>query len=381
MTRATAVGATGGRRLSDDQRLAWLRLIRSENVGPITFRDLVNQYGGATAALEALPEIARRSGRGRSYRACGRAEAEAELASARQSGAELVAMGEPGYPTLLAALEAPPPVLYVKGRKELAERPAIAIVGARDASAAGRKLTRMLAADLGREGVAIVSGLARGIDAAAHEEALATGTIGVVAGGIDVVYPPEHAALQAAIARDGLLIAESAPGLEPRGRDFPRRNRIISGIAYGVLVVEAAKRSGSRITANFALEQNREVFAVPGNPLDPRAEGTNGLLKSGATLVTEAADILRVLAPLVGRPPPQPALPLTEIEPMAGINGPPGADERTRLIAALGPAPVEVDTLARETGVPIYRVRALLIELDIAGRIERHAGDRVSLLT
>ena len=379
---AAGSGPATARHLTDAQRLAWVRLIRSENVGPVTFRDLVNHYGGAERALAALPQLSRRGGRLSGIRICTREEAEAEIAGARKAGAALIAAGEPGYPPLLAAIEAPPPILYAKGRTELAARPVVAIVGARDASAAGRKLTRMIATDLAKAGLVIASGMARGIDAAAHEASLETGTIAVVAGGIDVVYPPEHAELHFRIAREGLLLAENALGLEPRGRDFPRRNRIISGIAYGVLVVEAARRSGSRITANFALEQNREVFAVPGHPLDPRAEGTNQLLRSGAVLVTEAGDILSVLAPMIGSDIGAPQTPLMaeiatepDLAPPADI----APDERSRIQMALGPAPIEIDTLARETGIDIAHVRAVLIEFDLAGRIERHAGNRVSL--
>ncbi|MEM7192248.1 MAG: DNA-processing protein DprA, partial [Pseudomonadota bacterium] len=293
----------GDIRLSDAQRLAWLRLLRSENVGPATFRALVNQFGGAEAAIEALPELSRRGGRAQAIQLCSIEDAEAELARARAIGAHLVAHGEPGYPPALAHVDASPPLIYVKGRLELAAMPMLAIVGARNGSAAGQKFTRQIAKALCLAGFAIASGLARGIDTAAHHASLEHGTIAVVAGGIDIVYPPENAELQEAIGTRGLIVSERMPGLKPRGKDFPRRNRLISGISLGVLVVEAAQRSGSLITARFAGEQGREVFAVPGNPLDPRATGTNNLLKQGATLVTEISDIVDALAPILGGPP------------------------------------------------------------------------------
>jgi len=263
-----------GARLDGRQRLAWLRLIRSENVGPATFRALVNQFGGAEAAIEALPALSRRGGRAQDIRLSTMGEAEAELEAADRIGAHLVAVGERGYPPSLAQVDAPPPLIYVKGRIELAEMPIVAIVGARNGSAVGQKFTRQIASALGLEGFVIASGLARGIDTAAHTAALEHGTIAVVAGGIDITYPPENEALQKAIGERGLLISERSPGFSPRGKDFPRRNRLISGIALGVVVVEAAERSGSLITARLAGEQGREVFAVPGSPLDPRPAPT-----------------------------------------------------------------------------------------------------------
>jgi DNA processing protein len=365
------------RPLTEGQRLAWLRLIRSENVGPVTFREIVNHFGGAEEALDALPELSRRGGRGRAIRICTKADAEAELAKVAMAGATAAAIDEDGYPPLLAATEAPPPILYLKGRRELAAQTALAIVGARDASAAGRKLTGTIADALGRAGIVVASGLARGIDTAAHEATLRTGTIAVVAGGIDIVYPPENEALTRRIEQDGLVIAENPPGFVPRGQDFPRRNRIISGLAMGVLVVEAAQRSGSHITTRFALEQGREVFAVPGHPLDPRAAGTNRLLKQGATLVTEAADVLEVIAPMLARPVdiPRRLDPPAKPRPTEVATG-----ERKIILEALGPAPVGVDDLVRTTGLEARIVRVVLLELDLAGRLERHGGQRVSLV-
>ncbi len=367
-------------KLDDAERLACLRLIRSDNVGPVTFRELINHFGGAELALEALPELAARGGRRAKIRITTRAEALRELERAGKIGAAPLFTIEPGYPPALAAIDAPPPMLYVKGRPDVLLRHAVAIVGSRQASAAGHKMTRLFADAIGSAGYVVVSGLARGIDAAAHQAALATGTVAVVAGGVDVIYPPENAALHAAIAERGAVVSEMPPGFEPRAKDFPRRNRLISGISLGVLVVEAAKRSGTLVTARLAGEQGREVFAVPGHPLDPRAEGTNQLLKTGATLVTTPEDVIEALAPLSG-------LQSAAFEDTATTDWtpprqepPPLLDEsdRARVIEALGPAPVDIDSLARATGLGIRAVNVVLMELDLAGRISRHGQQLVS---
>ncbi len=368
-------------RLNRRQRLNWLRLIRSENVGPATFRALVNEFGGAEAAIAALPLLSRRGGRAQDIRLCSEAEAEAELDAAERLGAGLVAIGESGYPPALAQVDAPPPLLYAKGRLALADIPIVAIVGARNGSAVGQKFTRSIATDLGLEGFVIASGLARGIDTAAHLAALDHGTIAVLAGGIDVVYPPENEELQQKIGEQGLLITERSPGFSPRAKDFPRRNRLISGISLGVVVIEAAERSGSLITARFAGEQGREVFAVPGSPLDPRSAGTNNLLKQGAGLVTCARDIVEALAPILGRPPAPPPVELAAAdehkapEPLPDI----GQSERELIVAALGPSPVDIDELIRATGVETRKVHIVLLELDLAGRLQRHGQQLVSL--
>lgn len=416
-TDALPLSEGGTTVLTHEQRIAWLRLIRSENVGPITFRELVNQFGGAGQALAALPTLSRRGGRKQALRICRRDEAEAELDTIDRLDAHLVAIGEPGYPAWLARIEAPPPLLCIKGRPDIVVRPIISIVGSRNGSAAGLQIARKLAADLGACGFTIASGLARGIDASVHRASLATGTVAVLAGGVDIVYPPEHADLHRQIAREGLLICERPPGLDPRAQDFPRRNRLISGVAAGLIVVEAARRSGSLITARFAAEQGREVFAVPGNPLDPRAEGTNGLLKNGATLVTDADDVTSALAAtLSGR-----TLAMTpghvreadnsllmgssrvfrgdvggretngEISAGGGTYGadsvaesadaPTSADVRDSIVRSLGPAPVELDTIARVTGCTARDLRVVMLELDLAGRIEHHPGNRISLLS
>jgi DNA processing protein len=262
-----------GVRLTDEQRLDWLRLIRSPNVGPRTFRTLVNHFGGARAALEALPSLARRGGAGGATQVCSRADAEREIAAAEKLGVALVALGEPGYPPRLQMIDDAPPLVAIRGQAAAFALPMVAVVGSRNASGAGMKFTQRIARELGEAGFAVVSGLARGIDAAAHRASLATGTIAVLAGGHDRVYPAEHMELLDDILSAGAALSEMPLGWEPRGRDFPRRNRLISGLSLGVVIVEAAKRSGSLITARFALEQGREVFAVPGSPLDPRAEG------------------------------------------------------------------------------------------------------------
>jgi len=369
-----------GKRLNDAQRLAWLRLIRSENVGPATFRALVNQFGGAQNAIEALPTLSRRGGRAQDIRLCSVTEAEAELEAADRIGAHLVALGEDGYPAALAQVDAPPPLIFVKGRLALAAIPIVAIVGARNGSAVGQKFTRQIASALGLEGFVVASGLARGIDTAAHNAALEHGTIAVVAGGIDIIYPPENESLQTAIGERGLLLSERAPGFSPRGKDFPRRNRLISGIALGVVVVEAAERSGSLITARLAGEQGREVFAVPGSPLDPRAAGTNNLLKQGATLVTDVNDILDTLAPILGRPTPPPSELASSDETLTPAPLPDiGQTERDRVIEALGPSPVDIDELIRATGLAARKVHIVLLELDLAGRLQRHGQQLVSL--
>jgi DNA processing protein len=366
-----------GMRLTDAQRLDWLRLIRSDNVGPRTFRMLINHYGGARAALEALPELARRGGAPKPARVMTEAEADREIDASRRRGVALIAIGEPDYPPRLRMIDDPPPLLAVRGRTGVLGSPMVAMVGSRNASAAGAKFAERIARELGAAGFVIVSGLARGIDAAAHRASLDSGTIAVLAGGHDHIYPAEHIGLLEAILSAGAAVSEMPIGWEPRGRDFPRRNRLISGLSLGVVIVEAARRSGSLITARFALEQGREVFAVPGSPLDLRAEGTNGLLKQGATLVTEAADVLAVLQPILGR---APDLPATEPDHVPEPLTEPGSDERERIIALLGPTAVSIDDLIRLSRSTPAIVRTVLLELEIAGRLNRHGGGMVSLL-
>jgi DNA processing protein len=370
------VNNQAGRHLTDQQRLDWLRLIRSEHVGPRTFRTLLNHFGGAAAALAALPDLARRGGARGATKVCTRADAERELTAAERLGVTYLALEEPDYPVRLQAIDDPPPLIAVRGNRAALALPAVGIVGSRNASAAGAKFAQMLARDLADAGFAVVSGLARGIDAVAHRAALTTGTIAVLAGGHDRIYPPEHTELAHALFANGCAISEMPLGWEPRAHDFPRRNRLISGLALGVVVVEAAKRSGSLITARFALEQGREVFAVPGSPLDPRAEGTNSLLKQGATPVTEAADVISVLQPILGRP----AAPVSQpLEPSRLTDRADSEEAAARVMALLGPTPVTIDDLIQLSGVGAAVVRTVLLELEIAGRLQRERGGRVAL--
>jgi DNA processing protein len=367
-----------GVRLTDEQRIDWLRLSRSQNVGPRTLRTLINHFGDARTALDALPTLARRGGSGGVPQICSRQQAERELAAAESLGAVFIAQDEPDYPLRLRMIDDAPPLLAVRGNRTAFALPAVAIVGSRNASGAGLKVTQQLARGLGAAGFATVSGLARGIDAAAHRSSLDTGTIAVLAGGLDRIYPPEHADLIDAIVPAGIVLTEMPFGWEPRARDFPRRNRLISGLSLGVVIVEAAKRSGSLITARLALEQGREVFAVPGSPLDPRAEGTNGLLKQGATPVTEAADIVSVLQPIMGL-----NLAAREPESSAGESmdgAEPDNGGRSQVMSLLGPVPVSVDDLIRLSNASPRAVRIVLLELEIAGRLERHGGGLVSLV-
>jgi DNA processing protein len=361
--------------LSDRERCAWLRLARTENVGPVTFRNLLARFGSPSAALDELPRLAGRGG-ARNFVLPPAEDSVRELEALDRLGGRMIAACEAEYPAGLEALEAPPPVLSVLGHPHLLQKEMIAIVGARNASALARKLADILARELGLAGLIVVSGLARGIDAAAHEAALAVGTVGVVAGGVDVIYPPENERLYAAIRNQGVILSEMRLGEAPQARHFPRRNRIVSGLARGVVVVEAAERSGSLITANYALEQGREVFAVPGSPLDPRARGANRLIKQGATLVETAEDILSVLSPMLGGVfresdslSPTPTNLALEAE----------ADRiRDMVEEALGPSPVEIDELVRQLGAPVAAVLTVILELELAGRCQRHPGNRVS---
>jgi DNA processing protein len=360
--------------LTDAQRIDWLRLIRSDNVGPRTFRSLVNHFGSARDALERLPEMARRGGASRHQRICSEADARGELAASERLGVSLIAPGEAGYPPRLATLDDAPPLLGVRGAHEVLMRPMIAIVGSRNASGAGLKFASRLAGDLSDAGFVIASGLARGIDQSAHRASIDGGTVAMLAGGQDKVYPPEHEDLLAAIVASGGAISEMPLGHAPRARDFPRRNRLISGATLGVVVVEAALRSGSLITARIAAEQGREVFAVPGSPLDPRAAGTNDLIKQGATLITEASDVIDAVEPIMGRPI---ELGEPDDDPLASE---PDASDRARIVNLLGPTPVLLDDLIRMAEASPAIVRTVLLELELAGRLDRHGGGLVSLI-
>ncbi|WP_342149216.1 DNA-processing protein DprA [Methylorubrum sp. SB2] len=394
--------------LTDAQRFDWLRLIRTERVGPRTFRGLINRFGSAAAALDALPDLTKRTGK--PIVPATKAQIERELAAAARLGVRYLAMGEAEYPKSLHATDTAPPLIALRGAAGAILKPSVAIVGSRNASTAGLAFTERLAMGLGEAGLVVVSGLARGIDARAHRAALKGGTVAVIAGGHDKIYPDSHKGLVDEILEaGGAIVAEMPMGWVPRGRDFPRRNRIISGLSLGTVVVEAARRSGSLITARFALEQGREVFAVPGSPLDPRAEGTNDLIRQGATLVAEVEHVLTVIEPLISggegkaggvadRPEPEdadywdeidldgtgprPAVAVLHEAPAPFHTAPSDDDEAgERLLAALSPAPVGTDALARATGLPVRVVHSLLLELELDGRIERHGSGTVSLLS
>ncbi|SDG57136.1 DNA-processing protein DprA [Roseospirillum parvum] len=370
--------------LSRQDRLDWLRLWRSENVGPVAFRHLLASHGSAAAALEALPELAARGGRKRPIRVASQRRAAQELAAIEQLGGHLLAQGEAGFPPLLATLPDAPPMLCVLGNPHILKTPTLAVVGARNASINGRKLAHRIAHDLAEAGFLVISGLARGIDTAAHAGALAAGrspgTVAVLAGGADVIYPPENASLYDHILGLGAVVSEMPPGTEPQAKLFPRRNRIISGAALGVVVVEASARSGSLITARLAGEQGREVMAVPGSPLDPRAEGPNHLIRQGATLVGSAAEVIEALGPPERRAlaaPDEPAFspPPVAIAPQAELDM-----ARHRLGRELGPGAVTVDELIRRCQLSPSAVAVALVELELAGRLERQPGNRVALV-
>jgi len=409
--------------LSEEQLVDWLRLIRSENIGPRTFRQLINRFGGAGAALEALPSLAARSLRGRTIRIATRDDALREVEASRALGVRFVSTGDPDYPPLLKEIADAPPLIATRGVSWAGQRDSVAIVGSRNASAAGLTFAERLARSLALENYVIVSGLARGIDAVAHRAALETGTIAVLAGGHARPYPSEHARLVEEIAERGLIVSEMPLEWEPRGRDFPRRNRIISGLSRATIVVEAARRSGSLITARFANEQGREVFAVPGSPLDPRAEGVNDLIRQGATLCARPEDVISVLAENAGAPtrkdlfdddalggeetlideldlfsdlddsafeeravatrfsaskPPADCRP--DIDARMQGEAPLRADAHEIVVSLLGPAPVSVDDLIRVAGLTAREVQGVLVELDVEGRLQRHGANRVSLV-
>ena len=403
-------------RLSDAQTLDALRLIRSENVGPRTFRALVARYGTVTQAIAALPELARRGGARRSIRVATREEAEWEMEAMARTGMRFVAWSGPEYPPALAAIDAAPPLISVRGNLEVLQSPMVAIVGSRNASAAGLTFTERLARGLGQAGLAIASGLARGIDARAHRATIETGTVAVLPGGQDQVYPPDHASLLDHIIERGAAVSEMPMGWVPRGQDFPRRNRIVAGLALATVVVEAARRSGSLITARYANEQGREVFAVPGSPLDPRAEGANDLLKQGASLCTRPEDVIDALQPLLAdgwrkTEPPRREAPdaprswregdlfseggdgeaadlaanLTadagryDYDGSAALRPPADLGVSERLAGLLGPSAIGIDEMARALDAPIREVHQAVLELELAGRLARHGGNRISL--
>lgn len=359
---------------SDPDRLAWLRLARSRNVGPASFQRLLKRFGGAGEALDALPEIAAKGGASK-YTACSLRQGEEELRRANAVGAAMICLGDRAYPARLAEIVDPPPFIWALGDRTLIERDMIAVVGARNASSLGLAMARRLAADLGARGYVVASGFARGVDAAAHKATLDTGAVAVMAGGVDHIYPKENAALHAEMIEKGLILSEAPIGLAPQGRHFPRRNRIVSGLSRGVALIEAAARSGSLITARLALEQGREAMAVPGSPLDARADGCNELIRAGAALIRNADDVEEALAA------PR-TLTLHEEPAFFGPSGPDGeapADLSARARALLGPSPVEIDVLARDLSVHPAHLAEALMDLEIAGVVERRAGGLIAL--
>lgn len=365
-----------GIRLTERQRLNWLRLIRSENVGPATFKDLINHCGSAERALSMLPDMAQR-GNSR-IKIATQDDAEKELAALEAFGARLIGIGEPEYPAALRQIPGAPPLLTIKGNFELVHRPMLAIVGARNASVNGSKFAAKIADDLGQSGYVTASGLARGIDANVHQASIEYGTLAALAGGLKQPYPPENKTLFDKICSEGLAITEMPFDWKPVARDFPRRNRLIAGVALGLLVVEAAKRSGSLISARRAAEFGRLVFAVPGSPLDPRAQGTNSLIQDGAILTTNAKDIIDALSPMQSMQ-VQLSISIEEQNDVETKIHMPDQTERALIVDALSVTPVEIDDIIRHTGCPTQMVHLVLLELDLSGQLNRHAGGLVSI--
>ncbi len=365
------------RPLSAPEKRDWLRLARTSNVGPITFCQLIRRFGSASAALDAIPEIVKRGGN-KKFVLPAVSSVEDELERIEKIGAKLVAWCEPDYPESLAAIEDAPPLITLRGHPHLLLKPCIGMVGARNASLNGRKMAEALAADLGKSGFVVVSGMARGIDGAAHGASLATGTIAVLAGGVDVVYPEENRRLYEKLVDVGCIVSDMPMGLEPFSQLFPRRNRIISGLSLGVIVVEAALQSGSLITARMALDQGREVFAVPGSPLDPRAKGTNDLLRQGAVLTERVSDILNHISTqprLLSEPPAN-----DYFSAFGPVDGAALASGREKILENLSTCPVSVDELTRQCHLSPEIVLTVLLELELIGQVERQVGNKVSLI-
>ncbi|MCF6327251.1 MAG: DNA-processing protein DprA [Devosiaceae bacterium] len=375
--------------MNKSQLISWLRLIRSSNVGPTTFRQLINRFGSANAALEILPELTLRGGAKSAPKICSIEQAENEIEQLDSIGARLVSISDADYPFLLKHIHSPPPLLAIAGQLPRNDNKSLAIIGARNASASGRKLAQTIAEDLGEQGYMVISGLARGIDFAAHSGAIKTGTVAVFAGGIDQIYPKENINLAEQILdTGGALVSEMAFGSMPRAKDFPRRNRLVSGMSRGVLVIEAALRSGSLITARYGLEQDREIFAIPGSPMDPRAAGTNRLIRDGAKLVTGASDILEEFE--LGENSPDlflseegvgdDLLPADLAEISSKIQNEASAGDHQTVLNSLSVTPVAIDDLINATSLSAPIVQTILLELDLAGRIERSSGQLVALI-
>lgn len=359
-----------------------LQLIRSENVGPVSFATLLNRFGSPKLALEHLPEMAKRGGMKRPYKIAPIADIEYEIEQTKAFGAKFIVYGHSDYPTLLQHIHSAPPILIMRGHSHLWQsesKRCLGIVGSRNASAAGIAFTQKIARECGERGITVISGLARGIDTSAHKGALAHGTVGVIAGGINTLYPPENKALYAAMAQSGAIITEQLFGSSPQAKNFPARNRIIAGMSHGLLVVEAAPKSGSLITARYALEQNREVMAVPNSPMDPRSEGTNTLIKQGATLVQSISDIVLALE--------QPLNLAEQIQNDFTAQASPIIHEsdldaaRDVILNLLSPTPTEIDELARLSSAPLNIIQQILLELELANRLSRSQGGKVAIIS
>jgi len=363
------------RQLSFTERRNWLRLIRTQNVGPVSFRDLINRYGDAGTALDALPSLIRK----KTIRPPSLQQVEAEMEFADRMGVHLICAIEPDYPAYLRALDPPPPVIAVKGNIRILHKPCVAIIGSRNASAIGQRFASGIAAELGQAGYTIISGLARGIDSAAHHGSLSTGTVAVLGGGVDHIYPRENAELHANISESGAIVSESPLGYRASARDFPRRNRIISGLSRGVIVIEAAERSGTLITARYALEQNREVMAAPGSPLDPRTKGCNRLIRDGAHLIESAEDVKSILESLR-------SLDLQEAEenytppPFAAQNANADIQKAQQIVMGLlSPTPTPRDDIIRASGLSVPVVTAALLEIELNGDASIEPDGKISL--
>ena len=366
---------------TEDEKIDWLRLIRTEHVGPVTFYQLMARFGSAEKALEALPDLSRRGGRAKALIAPTRSEVEREYEALSKAGGHLITVSCAPYPLALSAIDDAPPVLSVLGDLSLLNRSCVGVVGARNASLNGRKFAEKLARDLGQRGQVIASGLARGIDTAAHQGSLETGTIAVVAGGIDVIYPDENTKLYEDVAVRGAVVAESPFGQKPFAQSFPRRNRIVSGLSKGVAIVEATMRSGSLITARLAGEQGRDVYAVPGSPLDPRAAGPNHLIREGATLIRGADDVMEALLNFSGNALREPLFASTGYDFQAHSIENPDDSARETVLACLSFSPINIDELIRACHLTVSVVQTVLLELELAGRVRRLPGNRVSLVS
>lgn len=363
-----------------NEKMSWLRLSRTENIGPVTFYRLIEAYGSASKAIDALPDLAKRGGRAKPLIAAPLTQVEREYQAIKKFGGDIICAAETDYPVSLAAIDDAPPVVTYTGNIALLKKSCVGIVGSRNASLNGRKFTEKLAHELGIAGATVISGLARGIDTAAHAGSLGTGTVAVLGGGLDIIYPPENKDLYAQIRERGLIIAESPFGQQPFAQSFPRRNRIISGLSQGVVIVEATFKSGSLITARMAGEQGRDVFAVPGHPLDPRAEGPNALIRDGAVLIRNAGDVLESLSTFQSGSLQDSASQKYEPLNIQPIDNQTLDRVRDEVLSCLSHTPVSVDEIIRSAALPAAAVQIVILEMELAGRVQRLPGHRISLI-